>query len=223
MKEKALKIFIGSICSFFLFGNFSFAEEIVQPVAQDQGEQQELAMQREEAKKSMFSSIDVLSGYAWSKLKPKVGEELRRDYDFYPVFVGLGFNLKDLTKRIGFNPPVTFEFQLEPYIAYVSSPDANVEFGNSFLLKFGLVPESWKLQLYGKAGVGMAYMTNHTHEQSTQFNFIESGGVGASYFISDHLALTVEGRIRHLSNAGIKQPNHGINTYFALAGVSYKY
>jgi predicted porin len=69
----------------------------------------------------------------------------------------------------------------------------------------------------------MVYMTNHTPEQSTQFNFISSGGFGAHYFFTKNTALTLEGRIRHLSNAGIKQPNHGINTYLALAGIAYKY
>ncbi|MCU0651772.1 MAG: acyloxyacyl hydrolase [Candidatus Omnitrophica bacterium] len=227
MKAKTLKIFLALFCAVCFSGNYCFADEVAQPVAQpvvqEAAQQQELAMQKEEAKKSIFSSIDVLSGYAWSKLKAKSDMELKRDYDFYPVFVGLGFNLKNLTKRIGFNPPVTFEFQLEPYVAYVSSPDANVEFGNSFLLKLGLVPENWKLQLYAKAGVGVSYMTNHTWEQSTQFNFIESGGLGAKYFLTKNFALIAEGRMRHLSNAGVKQPNHGINTYFALAGVSYKY
>jgi hypothetical protein len=74
-----------------------------------------------------------------------------------------------------------------------------------------------------KAGAGMVYMTQHTQEQATQFNFIEQGGIGMHYFFRKNTAFTIEGRLRHLSNSGTKHPNQGINTYLAVYGVTYRF
>jgi predicted porin len=87
----------------------------------------------------------------------------------------------------------------------------------------GLVPETWKFQPYFKLGAGLLYMTLHTREQSTQFNFTEQCALGIHYYFTKNTAFTLEGRWRHLSNSGIKHPNHGINTCFINTGVSYKF
>jgi predicted porin len=63
-------------------------------------------------------------------------------------------------------------------------------------------------------------MTLHTKEQATQFNFIETVGVGAHYFFKKNLAFSLQGRIRHLSNADIETPNSGIETYSVLVGLT---
>lgn len=176
-----------------------------------------------EQEEMALKGIEVLSGFCWNKLKAKTDFDEKPNYNFYPLIVDLDFNLKNLTKKIGFNPPGLVEFQLEPYIGVISSPRSNVEIGNSFMLKLGIFPEDRKLQPFIKGGVGMVYLTLHTQEQSTQFNFISSGGIGAHYFFNKNVSLVVEGRFRHLSNASIDHPNGGINTYQALAGFSYKY
>lgn len=207
-------------CSIFLviaaIYNFSFAQT-EETVASDYEEAR--AVQQEKALKS----IEVLTGFGWNKLKSKTVFDKKPDYNLFPIIVDLDFDLKRFTKKIGFNPPGVFDFQLEPFIAPVSKPNANVEIGNSFMLKLGLLPETSKFQPFIKAGVGMVYMSQHTEEQSTQFNFIETGAVGAHFYFTKNTSLVVEGRMRHLSNAGIDQPNSGINTYFALVGLSYKY
>jgi predicted porin len=66
-------------------------------------------------------------------------------------------------------------------------------------------------------------MTQHTREQSTQFNFTEQTGIGIHYFFRKNTAFTLQGRYRHLSNASIKHPNTGINTQFVIAGFSYQF
>jgi hypothetical protein len=164
-----------------------------------------------------LDSIEVLTGYAHADLHEK------GDYSLIPLIVDFNYDLKPLTQRIGFNPPIILQAELEPFINTAFAPEANVELGNAFMLKLGLLPEHFKFQPFMRAGVGMLYMTQHTREQSTQFNFLEQGGIGAHYFINDRVALTVEGRYRHVSNSGIDHPNHGINTYFALAGILLKF
>ena len=66
-------------------------------------------------------------------------------------------------------------------------------------------------------------MSQHSREQSTQFNFEEQGGLGAHYFLKKNIAINGECRIRHVSNAGIDQPNHGINSLFFLLGATYQF
>jgi len=229
MIKKLLNTLPLILLAVFFISTNCFAQEQVQQeqpqvtTPQQKDQAQETVLQAEEEKQRLIQGYELLTGYGWSRINAKNDFELKRNYNLFPIILDLSFNLKDLTKRIGINPPMVLEFLLEPYVAYVSSPNDNVEIGNSFLLKLGLVPETWKFQLYAKAGVGMVYMTQHTREQGTQFNFIENGALGAHYFFTKNTALTVEGRMRHLSNAGIKQPNHGINSYFVLAGIAYKY
>lgn len=170
-----------------------------------------------EAKPKCLEGVEYLSGFGWGKLRTK------DNYNLYPFLVDFDFNLKPLTRKLNFNPKQLLQFQIEPFISFVSSPDANVETGTSFFLKMGILPETAKFQPYIKAGVGMVYMTQHTKEQSTQFNFIEQGGIGLHYFFQKNTAFTLEGRFRHLSNASIKHPNTGINTYFAVAGITYRF
>lgn len=164
-----------------------------------------------------LEAIEILAGFGWGKLRAT------DNYNLYPITVGLDFNLKPLTQKINFNPKPLLQFQIAPYIATVSQPDTNVELGTSFFLKMGLLPQTSKFQPYLKAGLGLVYMTQHTREQATQFNFAEQGGIGMHYFFAKNWGLTIEGLYRHLSNAGIEHPNQGINTYFGSVGVTYNF
>ena len=172
---------------------------------------------KEEKDAKCIQAIEVFTGFQKANLKDK------GSYEAIPVIVDFDFDLKPLAAKFGINPPMMLQFQLEPFISTVYSPDSNVEIGNSFMLKMGFVPDTWKVQPYIKVGVGLDYMTQHIHEQGTQFNFIETGGMGAHFFINSDTALTLEGRYRHLSNCGIDDPNHGINTYFILVGTSHRF
>lgn len=166
-------------------------------------------------KPKMLKGIEFLTGFGVAKLRQQ------STYHVTPFFVDFDFDLKPLTKKISFNPPSLLQFVLEPFVSYVSSPDNNAEIGNNFLIKIGFLPETSKFQPYFKGGVGLIYMTQHTREQSTQFNFNEYAGVGAHYFFRKNIALTLEYRFRHISNAGISRPNTGINTHLGDCGISY--
>ena len=168
-------------------------------------------------KPKCLEGVEFFTGFGWGKLRWK------RDYHLTPFMVDFDLNLKPLTQKLNFNPRQLLQFQIEPFISFVSQPDINVEIGTSFLLKIGILPQTSKLQPFILAGPGMVYMTQHTREQSTQFNFIEQAGMGIHYFFRKNIAFTLEGRFRHLSNSGIKHPNTGINTQFLLAGISYQF
>jgi hypothetical protein len=174
--------------------------------------------QAEEEQKKFLVGVEFFTGFGQSKL------HAQGDYYLAPFICALDFDLKPKIEKLGVKfLPGLVQFQLEPFISAVYSPRANVEIGNTFLLKLGILPETSKFQPYIKAGIGMLYMSQHTREQSTQFNFEEQGGVGAHYFIRKDLAINVDCRIRHASNAGIDQPNHGVNSMFYLLGVTYRF
>ncbi|MFC1658088.1 acyloxyacyl hydrolase [Candidatus Omnitrophota bacterium] len=169
---------------------------------------------RAEGKPRNLSGLEFFLGYTRGEL------DQREDYRFISAAVALDFDFKAITKKIGFNPSSLVRFQIEPFLGLVTQPENNMEAGTSFLFKFGLAPETWKFQPYLKVGTGMVYMTQHTREQSTQFNFISSLGAGLHYFFEEKSAFTLEYRFRHTSNAGIKDPNKGIDTYTCLFGIT---
>lgn len=171
----------------------------------------------QEAKPRAFQGVEILGGWGQAGLKTK------QDYHFIPLIVGFDFNLKNLNENLKSHYPGLLEFQIEPFFSLVLQPNHNIEIGNTFALKAGLLPETFAFQPYIRGGVGGIYITQHIPEQSTQFNFCEYGGVGSHYFFNKNTALTVEFRYRHLSNADIKQPNRGISSYLTLFGIARKF
>jgi hypothetical protein len=190
----------------------AFAEVVVQSKSQE--------TERITAKDNKcLIGIEFLSGYARAN-------KIRRKEDIkeIPFMVDFDLDLKPLLKKFNFNPPVLTQFQIEPFISSIYQPgNNNIEAGTAFWFKFGLLPETLKIQPYVKFGIGFDYMTLHTINQTTQLNFISQLGFGVHYFFLKNIAITCEGRYRHLSNAGIKTPNRGINTYFILGGLAWRY
>lgn len=173
--------------------------------------------QEEEENLRFFDSVEFLTGFGWNRL------QRQSNYNLYPFLFDFNFSLKPLLKKINFSPPPLLQIQLEPFISAVTRPKSNIETGASFFFKFGILPETSKIQPYIKLGFGLVYMTQHTEEQSTKFNFTETGCAGLHYFLTKNIGLSAEYRFRHLSNAGLDSPNHGINTKFAVLGVTYKF
>lgn len=189
----------------FFFSGTSLAEE-------PKGEPQK------EPKPRCFKSVEFLTGFSKAKLRSKDA------YIMSPFIVAFNFDLKPfLARKLNFRPWGVFAFQLEPYIAPVYQPNTNIEIGNGFVLKIGILPEDRKLQPYIKLDPGILYMTQHTREQATQFNFFEAIGVGMNYFFTKNNAFTLEYRFRHASNCAIKRPNGGIESQFALAGIVHQF
>lgn len=164
-----------------------------------------------------IDEIEFLSGYfgVWKKDLEETGST----YKGIPLFVDFDFDIKPFFENIGLRPKGKINFILEPFANTVLKPNDNIEAGCNFLLKY-VFPLTDTFQPYIKAGEGISYMSQHTYEQSTQYNFLSQGAVGLHYFIKDNIALTVEYRYRHLSNAGIKHPNNGINTDFIIGGIT---
>jgi len=59
------------------------------------------------------------------------------------------------------------------------------------------------------------------HEEATQFNFVLTGGVGVSWFLTSQLTVNAGYRFHHISNAGIAFPNLGLNASLPFIGFSF--
>lgn len=160
-----------------------------------------------------FKELGFYTGFLNADLEGK------GDYDVIPLMARLGFDLRPLFKT---EVNAIIEFLLEPFINTVYNPDSNIETGCNFIFKLGL-PVTKKLYPYFEGGVGMIYITQHTNEQSTQFNFTQHLGGGITYFFKENLTFNLGYRYRHLSNASIKHPNSGIDSDSILCGISVFY
>ncbi|MCS7180829.1 MAG: acyloxyacyl hydrolase [bacterium] len=148
---------------------------------------------------------DYFIGYSYSKIKnPK-------KYEFYTIMCDFSKPIKKSRK---------FFYQIEPYVSYVISPSDNFEIGVSGFLLYKFNESDF--QPYFKIGTGIIYLSTDFIEQSTHFNFASSIGLGFKFKLKK-FSIYGEGRLRHVSNAGIKEPNEGINSKIFLSGIEYNF
>lgn len=84
-----------------------------------------------------------------------------------------------------------------------------------------MFPLSRDFYLYEFISSGPQYITVRTERQAHGFIFSDNMGAGTYYFFHKNWALNTGFRIRHMSNANTRMPNHGINTVNFLMGISY--
>lgn len=161
-----------------------------------------------------IDALELFSGWLEADLRAK------QDYEGVPVFVSFDFNIKSAFDKINWKIKGNTDFIVEPFSTLILSPDTNVEVGVNFLLKY-IYPLSPKIKPYFKGGVGILYMSQHTQEQSTQYNFLPQVSIGLHYFLNKKTALSWEYRYRHLSNASTGHPNKGIDGNLILGGISF--
>lgn len=130
-----------------------------------------------------------------------------------------GFDLKPFVKKFGLDLPGMLELSYEPFMGSVIESGVNFEMGLPILFRYSY-PLTQKFYLYAEAGSGPYYYTLQAYEQSTQFNFISQGGAGVTYFLREDLGISVGYRRRHVSNAGIENPNGGIDGDEIVLGAS---
>ena len=161
-----------------------------------------------------LEGIEVLSGFFEANLRD------RDDYQGIPLFVSLNYDAKPIFEMIGIRTEGKLQFLMEGFANTIISPEANVEVGSNFLIKY-VFPLSDFFQPYFKGGLGTLYMSQKTQEQGSQYNFLPQAGVGCHLFFWDDAALSLEYRYRHLSNNSLERRNGGIDANMALAGISF--
>jgi lipid A 3-O-deacylase len=170
-----------------------------------------------EVKEEYSREFGIFSGWASGKLKHSQG-----DYEMVPLHFQIGFDITSLLNNINIEPSGRLKFLFEPFFNPILQPNANVEVGNNFMLKY-THPIIQRFSLIIEGGLGLLYTTQHTFEQGTQFNFSQQFGGGISYNFADNKAISFGYRFRHFSNADIKEPNRGIDMVYILCGVTIFY
>jgi len=113
------------------------------------------------------------------------------------------------------------EYKVEASLGYITTLNNRGLLGISPVgLRYNFTSPG-RLAPFIEGQLGVAYADIPKHIQGTRFSFTESAGLGLRYFVSGRTAFELSGRFRHLSNAGIKEPNPGINEVYVLFGVSY--
>jgi hypothetical protein len=71
-----------------------------------------------------------------------------------------------------------------------------------------------------EVGEGALWTTVRYLSLGGKFQFASHGGFGMHAFLASDVAITLGYRFRHISNAGLDEPNHGLNTHFFIVGLT---
>jgi len=102
--------------------------------------------------------------------------------------------------------------QFHPDTAYIVGMTPMLRY--NFALGHRVVP-------FIDAGAGVTFTDIRDGDLSTTTEFNLQLGAGARFFMCDNLALTLQYRFIHLSNAGAASPNLGVNTGSLLLGLAW--
>lgn len=73
---------------------------------------------------------------------------------------------------------------------------------------------------YLEAGAGLGALDFGLRDQDDGFSFVLQAGFGLQYFVSPRASVDAGWRFHHLSNAGSRSPNNGINASLPMLGVT---
>lgn len=77
-----------------------------------------------------------------------------------------------------------------------------------------------KLYFYQMLGSGPHYISARLNRQATGFIFSDNLAVGSLIHLHKSTFLNIQAGIRHISNANLKLPNRGVNSFIIMLGLS---
>ncbi len=132
----------------------------------------------------------------------------------FSVWINNSLNNPASKSRFG----VYIEPQINPVL---TNRPVDVEFGINAGFRYYYLA-SQNSVLYGMIGSGPHYITAEVNRQAKGFIFSDNAAIGLYQNIhsKNNLYLNFQYRFRHISNAGLKNPNGGINNSNFLIGIS---
>ena len=117
--------------------------------------------------------------------------------------------------------PIFLAWYFEPQINPVKTPrPLDIELGANLGLR-NYICINPRFYLYQMIGSGPHYISAEVQRQAKGFIFSDNFAVGAFTGLKKkNLFLNLQLRYRHISNAGLKSPNGGIDSWNFLVGVS---
>ncbi|MEE9373852.1 MAG: acyloxyacyl hydrolase [Saprospiraceae bacterium] len=86
-------------------------------------------------------------------------------------------------------------------------------------LEISILPKYWWLYVGGS--IGPQFISNAPIRQNDGFIFSDSAYAGNRFYIGNGKQIDLKIGLRHQSNAGISEPNGGINSLFLKGGVLF--
>lgn len=142
-------------------------------------------------------------------------------YETIPIILHFGMDLSKCFSGLKGHRGLLTAY-IEPQVNSVISPVNEIEFGVGIGLKYQY-PVTNFFSLYVNASTGPHYISINTADQADGFCFSNTIGAGAYFFVNKNTAVNAGYRFRHLSNAGTRYPNGGIDSQFGVIGISYFY
>lgn len=146
------------------------------------------------------------------------GNSVNTTTKYQPIFFAGDFSWS-FTKKP--KKKVFLSWYFEPQINPVLTPrPLDIEFGTNLGLR-NYIRINRNLLLYQMLGSGPHYISAEVSRQANGFIFSDNLAVGSFIRLNDKdLFLNLQFRIRHMSNAGLQDPNGGIDTWNVLVGFS---
>jgi hypothetical protein len=176
----------------------------------------ERGLRPEEGLPSGTWHLGLVAGYGISH-KIFAGRDAK--VQFAPVLPQIGYTVTDVHGPFPLRGSV--ELVLEPTLLVTTRPSATFGEGASLLFRYNVATGTRWVPFFD-FGLGILHWDLQLPRiLATQFNFTIQGGPGVHYFVTDHLAITGQARLHHISNADIEKPNVGVNSSVYLIGLSY--
>ncbi len=150
-----------------------------------------------------------------------VDEHLPGGSNYHPIKFIYNYSiplLKNNTQRKS-NIFLQLEPQFNPVIVTNSKNAFELGFNVGFLYHLSLNDKSI---IFGGIGSGPHYISVETSLQANGFIFSDNFIIGYRKLINDKnpIEINIQTRFRHISNAGIQEPNLGIDNFFIMIGLS---
>jgi hypothetical protein len=116
------------------------------------------------------------------------------------------------------------QLMLGAEIVYIQFQEPELTHGVGFTPKIKWLFEgTGRLRPYIEFAGGPFYtdLAGRIPEESARFNFILTAGGGLSWFFTPQLSFNVGYRFHHISNAGTRYPNLGLNSSLPFGGFSF--
>jgi len=112
------------------------------------------------------------------------------------------------------------ELLVELFSGFQFDPEYRYFIGLTPMLRYNFMTHS-RLVPFVDGGAGLSITDINNVDLTGIFQFNLQGGAGTHYFLTDSLALTLQYRWFHFSDASIQRPNHGTNTNMFYAGTAW--
>ena len=113
-----------------------------------------------------------------------------------------------------------WEFRLELFGGAQFSPSTEWIVGLTPHLRYNFATAS-RWVPFIDAGAGVTGTGIGAPDLATTFEFNVQAGAGVQYFIANNVSISLEARYLHISNAGIKEPNLGLNGITGMLGIAF--